>query len=135
MREYMTDEELEKFLDEIENEQIQAPFYLKKEILDAAFNEKDNKIEVDFSKMNARNKNNKKGFALYTLKVCASIAAVIALLIFIPESLDNSSAKTKEVNATIEQNMEKVSNGISDAFDNISNNTFKGYLRSDDSEK
>lgn len=74
MKNYPTDEELNRFLEELEKEELYAPAHLKEEIMKKAFPEELTKAEE------------KKAipFAVYVLKVAAGMAAAITLLIANP---------------------------------------------------
>lgn len=132
MKEYMSDKELDEFINEIENEQIKAPFYLKKEIINKAFQSEDERIvEFNNTKLNKKKNNekiSKKQFYIYSFKVCASVAAAIVLLFLIPNRRDSEFLDTQKYNAVIEENMQKISNGITDVFDKFSKVPFAEYL-------
>ena len=74
MKNYPTDEELNAFLEKLEQQELYAPEHLKEEIMKKAFPEELTKTEE------------KKAvpFAVYVLKVAAGMAAALTLLIVNP---------------------------------------------------
>lgn len=74
MKNYPTDEELNAFLEKLEQQELYAPEHLKEEIMKKAFPEELTKTEE------------KKAvpFAVYVLKVAAGMAAALTLLIANP---------------------------------------------------
>ena len=74
MKNYPTDEELNAFLEKLEQQELYAPAHLKEEIMKKAFPEELTKTEE------------KKAvpFAVYVLKVTAGMAAALTLLIANP---------------------------------------------------
>lgn len=78
MNQYLTDEELNSFIAELEKEELYAPVHLKEEI---------------FEKRKRQKSEKPVSFLLYTFKMAAGMAAAIALTFTLP--LQNGSAVTR----------------------------------------
>ena len=80
MREYLTDEELERMIDQLEGQELYAPKYLKEEILNKAFPKQTEQV-LPKSKSGG-----KKPVSLltYRLKIIAGMAAALIMLVLIP---------------------------------------------------
>ena len=79
MREYPTDEELERLIAELEQQELYAPKHMKEQILSQVF-------PKQTDKMPAKSGSAKKPIALFTyrLKIIAGMAAALIMLAVIP---------------------------------------------------
>lgn len=80
MREYLTDEELERMIEQLEGRELYAPKHLKEEILNKAFPKQTEQV-IPKSKSGG-----KKPVSLltYRLKIIAGMAAALIMLVLIP---------------------------------------------------
>lgn len=97
MKQYPTEEELNRFLEELKKEELYAPAHLKEEIMNRVFpeemqeeaeeNGKEKDPEENQSRVRKQEKSTEKkaaSFAVYVLKVAAGMAAALTLLIVNP---------------------------------------------------
>lgn len=120
-QEYFSDDELEKFLQDVEeNEMHRAPFYLKREIMEQAFPEQKLRSTVDKKKIMSRAQRQK--WIMYNCKVVLAAAAAILVLFLLPtgengilggEDDGNMSQVTNSIGSKSEQLCDVLSN-ISD---------------------
>ena len=76
MSRYPSDEELYRFIEELEKEELYAPGHLKEEIL--------LKVNAEEAQTNKNRKGQPTPFPVYTLKMAAGIAAAVLLIFTIP---------------------------------------------------
>lgn len=88
MREYPTDEELERLISELESQGLYAPRYMKEQILDQAFPKKAPEI------FRESQRNGTVQTFTYRLKIITGMAAALIMLILLP-SLEGVSYGTK----------------------------------------
>lgn len=120
-QEYFSDDELETFLEDVEqNEMHMAPFYLKQEIMEQAFSEQKLRNAVDKKKTMSRAQRQK--WIMYNCKVVLAAAAAIVILFLLPtgengslwgEDDGNMSQVTNSIGSKSEQLCDVLSN-ISD---------------------
>ncbi len=104
-QEYFSDNELETFLEDVEqNEMHMAPFYLKREIMEQAFPEQKLRNAVDKKKTMSRAQRQK--WIIYNCKVVLAAAAAIVVLFLLPTG-ENGSLWGEE-----DGNMSQVTNSI-----------------------
>lgn len=90
MNRYPTDEELNRFIEELEKEELYAPRHLKEEILlKAAKTEQMHKSESKRSQP--------VQMFTYTLKIVAGMAAAIFLVFMIPANYGNNAYEAEQV--------------------------------------
>lgn len=85
MREYPTDEELELFIKQMEQQELYAPRHMKEQILSQAFP----KQTVEVLLKSGRDGKSVRLFT-YRLKVIAGMAAAIVMLMVLPSVVGNS---------------------------------------------
>ncbi|MDY2698460.1 MAG: hypothetical protein SOV61_02835 [Lachnospiraceae bacterium] len=79
MREYPTDEELELFIRQIEQQELYAPKYMKEQILNKAFPKQSGE------KLDEKGSQDATVYSLaYRLKIVAGMAAAVLMLILLP---------------------------------------------------
>lgn len=79
MKEYLTDEELELFIEELEQQKLYAPKHMKEQILNQAFPKQT--VEV-LPKSGGRER--PASFLAYRIKIIAGMAAAIVMLMLLP---------------------------------------------------
>lgn len=134
-KEYFSDDELEKFLEHVEeNEMHRAPFYLKREIMEQAFPEQKPLYTDDKKKI--MNRVQKRKWIMYNCKVVLAAAAAILVLFLLPtgengmlraEGVGDMSRLTNSIGSKSEQLCDVLSN-ISDKLI-INDNNFQNKER------
>lgn len=85
MREYLSDEELTRLIEELEEQELYAPKYLKEEILNKAFPKQTEQAQPE--PKSARQK--PVSMFAYRFKIIAGMAAALIMLILIPMGAGN----------------------------------------------
>lgn len=98
MNSYLTDEELNSFIEELEKEELYAPVHLKAEIFDRL-----NAQKTAASRQSAGKREKPISFFVYTLKMAAGMAAAMVLVFTLPVP-DGSAVSRAEA---IERDYEK----------------------------
>lgn len=84
MREYLTDEELDRMIEQLEGQELYAPKHLKEEILNKAFPKQTEQV-LPKSKSGG---NRPVSLLTYRLKIIAGMAAALIMLVLIPMGAD-----------------------------------------------
>lgn len=95
MKQYPTDQELNRFIEELEQEELYAPAHLKEEILRKL--EKNGQSTQDSSRKKAP-----ISFPVYTLKIVAGMAAAILLIFLIPAQNGSNVSRAEILGQPIE---------------------------------
>lgn len=90
MNRYPTDEELNRFIEELEQEKLYAPRHLKEEILQKA-------VQTKEEKKSKSKKERPVQMFTYTLKIVAGMAAAIFLVFMIPANYGSSEYGAEQV--------------------------------------
>lgn len=123
----MSEEELLQFIAQVEtNEMIEAPFYLKENILSEA---------KEWQRKSVR-----RQYRAFQLKVCLATAAAVAVIFLIPFELRMTDLTNKTESMTKEEYMEKQNRSFSDSVDHFVEKimgqiSFKEDIKYEKSEK
>lgn len=104
--EMMSDEELLQFIADVEeNDMVEAPSYLKEQII--------------FESQNWQRKNARKQYRAFEFKVCLATAAAIAVIFLIPTEIRMAEPVKKPIPMTKEEYLEKQNNSFASNVDRL----------------
>lgn len=90
MNGYLTDEELNSLMEELEKQELYAPAHLKREILE--------KVKKESRQADAGRKSGQPiSLAVYTLKIAIGMAAAIMLVFFLPVRNGSNISRAEEM--------------------------------------
>lgn len=121
-QQYFSDDELNSFLEDLEeNDMHTAPFYLKEEIMKQAFPKEITQIPLEKRKLSRAQK---RKWIIYNCKITLAAAAAILLMFLMPT--ENSSVMSGEevgamtqVTNSIEHGSERLCNMLSNLSDRM----------------
>lgn len=122
-QEYFSDDELEKFLEDVEeNEMHRAPFYLKREIMEQAFPEQKSRNTVDKKKI--MNRIQRRKWIMYNCKVVLAAAAAIVVLFLLPTGENgrlqgNNNGNMSQITNSIGSKSEQLCDVLSNISDKL----------------
>lgn len=122
-QEYFSDDELEKFLEDIEeNHMHMAPFYLKREIMEQAF-PKQLPLHAD-DKKKIMSRVQKRKWIIYNCKVVLAATAAILILFLFPTGENGmlrgeDDSNMSQVTTTIGSKTEQLCNMLSNISDKL----------------
>lgn len=119
MREYLSDEELTRLIEELEGQELYAPKHLKEEILNKAFPKQTEQAQP--KPKSARQK--PVSLLAYRLKIVAGMAAALVMLVLIPmqSGVDHSMEDMANRQKRMEDMEQEYFNNRNESFNSVLN--------------